>query len=240
MGLANKKPLESAKRIKRVNASVLTNLAHEFLTPLSVISLNIQILERIEESITDTTPERRKHFLGNVKAQVERLNEVVHDSIELLKLDTFNEVVQLESSNLMELLEGIISNVKLCNHKLLFRSQISDENLAVMTDQRLLRTSIFRLVNHACNTHNNRVPELIIREDTDFAFIEILNHDVDLEEEDFDHIFNPFNRTTEMEKIEGMSLALTIIKDRLRLIQAKFEVSKLAESGIKYSIRIKK
>ena len=70
MGLPNIKSKESAFRVKNINPEVLTNLAHEFLTPLSVISLNIQILERIEESISEEQSQKTAHFIENIKKQV--------------------------------------------------------------------------------------------------------------------------------------------------------------------------
>lgn len=237
---AKKYQQESKNPLKRVNPEFLTNLTHEFLTPLSIISLNLQIIEKLETAQSVNSSEKRNKYLKNIRKQVTRLNEVVQDSIDLLRLDTLNEQANVLETDLTEMLEALKSSIELCKHRLLFRNHLGDAAALIMTDQRLLRTSIFRLVNHACMTQKTKVPELVLREDKGDIVIEILNHDVKLDLEDFNHIFNPFNRTTELEKIEGMSLALTIIKNRLKLVDARFLVEQLAEGGVKYSIRVLK
>lgn len=238
MTLAKKQLNQLRQNIKRINPEFLSNLTHEFLTPLSIISLNLQIIEKLESAKREEETLANRKYLANIKNQVERLNQVVQDSVELLKIDTFNERVDLREVDILEMLEAIKSSTDLCHHKLLFRSHADSPEVFAKTDQRLLRTSVFRLVNHACMTYHKMIPELVLRESPNYVYIEVFNHDIHLDEEDLNYMFDPFQRTAEMEKIEGMSLALTIIKNRLSLISAQFSIERLEKSGVKYAIRI--
>ena len=230
--------LEVARRFKNVNADFLHNLTHEYLTPLSIISLNVQILEMLEEKNEDTPNAISKKHLHNIKNQVTRLNEVVHDSMDLLKLDTLNESVDIKETNVIELISTLLDSIDLCKHKLLYHNHTIEKELLVNTDQKLLRTCIFRLVNHACSTYKTRLPELILKHTKDTLLIQIVNHEISLDTEDFEHLFNPFRRTSEMEKIEGMSLALTVIKTRLRLAGSDLLITSADKGGIIYSIEL--
>jgi len=231
---------EVAKRFKNVNADFLHNLTHEFLTPLSIISLNVQILEMLESrEDSHGEPNENKH-LKNIKSQVSRLNEVVHDSIDLLKLDTLNVKVENSECDIIQLVSTIMDSIDLCKHKILFHNHLKADQLLISTDQKLMRTCIFRLVNHACSTYKTKLPELILKENSDSVFVKIVNHEVNLDSHDLNHIFTPFRRTTEMEKIEGMSLALTIIKTRLRLVRAELKVIPIAKGGVEYFICLPK
>lgn len=238
MTIAKKQLIKIGESLEKINPEFLSNLTHEFLTPLSVISLNLQIIEKLEMSREQEKSRSNRKYLKNIKDQVVRLNDIVQDSVELLRLDTYNEIVDLREVDLLEMLEAIKSSTDLCQHKLLFRSHRSAAKVMAKTDQRLLRMSVLRLVNHACTTYRKMIPELVLRQCADYVYIEVINHDIHLDEEDFHYLFDPFQRTTEMEQIGGMSLALTVIKSRLSLLSAQFSVENLDKSGVKYSIRI--
>ncbi len=107
--------------------NLLTHLSHEFKTPLGIISGFIEI---IKDGFYEKEPD---YYTSTMAHEVEKLNDLVMETIELSKLETGSYKLKLDTFESSEFIREIIDR---------FDNQISEKVLSVIID--LEKFSCFR------------------------------------------------------------------------------------------------
>jgi len=115
--------LEQASEAARANEhrmrELLADLAHEFKTPLSIISSHAEALEAgISAAHTD-------RFYGVIHREIGKLSDMVNEVIELSNLQTGNWRIRIEPWDLRDIITAVLDK---------FGEQLREEGFALTTD----------------------------------------------------------------------------------------------------------
>ncbi len=122
--------LEREKTLESINNRIdfLTNVSHEFKTPLSMI------IGPLSKLLQDVRDKELRHQLESVYKNAMGLNSLIHRALETNRMDAESENLLIYSQlDFVEFCRSIFDN---------YRESVPDKNLIFTTDFKLLRTEV--------------------------------------------------------------------------------------------------
>lgn len=109
------KTINKQKRIDEIKNDLISNITHEFKTPITTISTAI---EGIKIFNTENDVEKTKKYLSISENQLAKLETMVEKLLETSSLETDKLILKKEKTNLIDLIDDIIEKHKLlCSGK---------------------------------------------------------------------------------------------------------------------------
>ena len=141
------KTINRQKKIDEIKNDLISNITHEFKTPITTVSTAIEGLRNFND-VNDATKTER--YLDISSEQLKKLEIMVEKLLETASIDTDKLVLQKEKTNLIVLLKNLVDkHAMICDSKtLVFNSEM---------EQLLLTVDIFHLENAISNLIDNAV-----------------------------------------------------------------------------------
>lgn len=207
---------ENEKRIRYL----LTNLSHEFKTPLGIISGFVDV---IRDNVYEKEPE---YYFDVISDEIENLNYLIHETIELSKLESGFYNIVFSNFNIKDLLEEVCSAFenKLEENKLTLIKNIF--NFTVNADFKKVEQVLINFVSNAVKYTKEEGSIYIRTEDYDKEKIIIfVENEGEIPQEDIDNIWNRYYRTEKSENpFQGSGLGLEIVRNILELHKSIYGV----------------
>ncbi len=104
------KIIKHQKQLAEVKNDLISNITHEFKTPIATISV---ALESIKSFNTKHDPEKTKLYLHMSSNQLEKLNTMVEKLLETATLDSEDLNLNKENCDIMQLLEALMAKYQI-------------------------------------------------------------------------------------------------------------------------------
>ena len=108
------KIIKRQKQLAEVKNDLISNITHEFKTPIATIGV---ALESIKNFKVIDDKEKTQSYLNMSSQQLSKLNVMVEKLLETAALDSENIALNIESNNLIELIETLVNKHKLSTEK---------------------------------------------------------------------------------------------------------------------------
>ncbi|NRR90282.1 HAMP domain-containing histidine kinase [Winogradskyella undariae] len=141
------KIIKHQKQLAEVKNDLISNITHEFKTPIATISAAIESISNFN-GIDDK--EKTKKYLNMSSTQLGKLNVMVEKLLETATLDSNNLDLNKENFDITSLLDALVSKYKIQFPKKTFNSNIQLKSLIVNAD-------IFHVENALNNILDNAV-----------------------------------------------------------------------------------
>jgi len=230
---------EFALALERERMRLLTifiqNAAHEFRTPLSIISFSAHLMSRIDN------PERRAGKAEQIDRQVQRITRLV---------DMLLTMAWLESGQPMSQIEVDIIDVidKTCTEAIAvygenpslhleYRFDRSNHQLLVMGDLHYLADALWQLLDNAYRfTPLDGMIQVIVSIERRHIWIDIQDSGPGIPEDILPRIFETFWRKDEAHSTPGFGLGLPITRRIIHQHQGHIEVSSNVNEGTRVRV----
>jgi two-component system, OmpR family, sensor histidine kinase KdpD len=200
--------VEVAKRSEQLRTTLLDAMAHEFKTPLTAIRAATSAL-RSERDMNAATA---ASMLKIADEEAAHLEELIDNALDMAQLENERIDLELEASNLDELVEEVVSSMK---------NRIGDRQLvwergpflpSVVVDRRLIKLGIKQLLDNALKYSPVNSPVVLHTSDGDGRVaLNVTDHGRGIPEAEQGRIFERFYRSPTIEKrIPGSGLGLSI------------------------------
>jgi two-component system, OmpR family, phosphate regulon sensor histidine kinase PhoR len=226
------------KKYEKLQREYLADASHELKTPISAIKGASEILLNGEHDL-----ETIKDFLFMIKVENERMEKLVRDILLISRLENETTLLYHDIVNLNELIQEIITMVKL---KLSAKKQHLvidlESNLLINGDYDRLKHAFLNLVSNAISYTNDEQSIFITgKKKDDKIIITIKDEGIGIEEKDLPHIFERFYRVDKARSREtgGTGLGLSIVKSTLDVHKASIEVESKIGMGSSFTISFK-
>ena len=233
--------LAAEKQLNAFKSQFITSASHEFRTPLAIISSSTGILEDYYDRLE--TAKRQKH-LQRIQHSVRHLEQILEDvlmieQIEKGKLKFTPSQVDLEQvyrSIIKEVEQDIAQSlivVTLSTHPGTdgFPSQSSVASFIAL-DEQLVRQILINLLSNAVKYSSAENPVFLnICYQPQTLVFEIKDQGIGIPEEDLKQIFTPFYRGSNVGKIPGTGLGLTLVNQCVKLHGGTIAVNSRPGSG---------
>ncbi len=229
--------LEKEQEIINLKEQLIATISHDFRTPLSIINMNITMLETYAGQFS---AEQRASRIQQIYRQIQRMVELLDDVLTMSKANAGKLDFKPESVALKQLCTEIWDDFQHIAGKThiidLVYTADSDE---VTLDPHLIHDILVNLLSNAVkySPDNGRVNFAVTRYGDDIIF-RIADNGIGIPEAEQAKLFEPFHRASNTGRIEGTGLGLSIVKSYVDAHHGHIEFASKEGEGSIFTVTI--
>lgn len=229
-------------------ANFLSNLTHEFKTPLNLIFSSVQLLNTKIKSNKETLHNDIERYLKIIDQNSYRILKLVNNISDDNKIDLGHSNYSPINANIIYFIEDICESiepfVKSNNMDIIFDTDI--EELIVSFDMEKMERIILNLISNAVKFRKENRGKIIlsITHDDEFVNIKVNDNGIGISKENRKKIFKKYVRLNDERSIikEGTGIGLSLVKSLVKLhngqVSVDSEIGKWTEFNIKIPNKI--
>ncbi|MBD1430828.1 sensor histidine kinase [Sphingobacterium litopenaei] len=207
--------IDQLKAQEKFRREFLSNISHEFKTPLFAIQ---GYIETLKDGMMEDDIDMATNFLNKASKNIDRLTYLINDLDEISKLETGQISIHIEKFDIVELIletvDHLIDKAKKQNIEIIVDLKITHP-VFVKADRQRIQQVIINLIDNSIKygkeggkTKINIYPLL------DQILIEVTDNGQGIEEKNLPRVFERFFRTdkSRSREIGGSGLGLSIVK----------------------------
>lgn len=208
------KTIVNQRKLAETKSDFISNMTHEFKTPISTISLACEALS--DESMTNT-PEGTAPFVSMIHQENNRLSGLVEQILQSALLDKGDLKLRSERIELNALIQSIANQfqLKLKEQSGNLQLHLSDEEIIVVGDPVHTANIITNLIDNAIK-YSPKNPEVTIytKIKGDLVELQVADRGIGIKNEYLDKIFDKLYRipTGNIHDVKGFGLGLSYVK----------------------------
>ena len=146
------KTIYRQKQLAEVKNDLLSNITHEFKTPIATISTVLEAMKNFN-ALDDKA--KAEKYLGIANSQVNKLNEMVEKILETATLNQENLALNKCPVNITELIESVVEKYQLINSDKTFNYKNNIENTFLNLDKFHIENAIGNIIDNAVKYGGN-------------------------------------------------------------------------------------
>lgn len=240
---AKAKEIELLKKQEQFRREFLSNVSHEFKTPLFAIQ---GYIETLQDCITDEDPEMALKFLKKAENNVERLSYLIGDLDAISKLESGEIPINFKRFDFVllakEVMDSLEDRAKEKDIKLFFKDKYTSPTF-VNADKEKIRQVLINLVLNSIKYGNNGGSTAIkIFDLHDQVLVEVTDNGIGIEEKHLARLFERFYRIDSHRSRQegGTGLGLAIVKHILEAHQQTVSVRSTPNIGTTFAFTLQK
>ena len=201
------------KKLSIIKNDFISNMTHEFKTPISTISLASEMLG--DGSIAQT-PEKQQRYLKMIRDENKRLSVLVESILQTSILDKGEFILKLSEVDVHEIINSAINNTQLLidQRQGTIQTQLNAKKFKLQADRVHLTNIIFNLIDNAIK-YSKGVPEIRISttNTAEGIMIKVKDNGLGISKENQRKIFDKFYRvpTGNVHNVKGFGLGLSYV-----------------------------
>jgi signal transduction histidine kinase len=211
----------------------IDSMTHDLKTPLTVIGLNLDFLERTQD-------EDKKHQrIENIRKQSAVITQMLDDMLAMARLDNLPEL-EFESLNLKVLLEEVMVYLQ---PRAEMQSQvvninIETDSLTIHGSDNEMRRALTNLIDNAIKyTPAGGAISVRIYCEAETTVIEVKDTGIGIKPDEMSHVFDRFFRSGNAKSYAaGTGLGLAITKRIIELHQGRITAESVYQQGSTFRI----
>ena len=227
------------KFLVEIQKDFINNVTHEFSTPLSVIELSV---DGLEKPATQVNQEKQQKFINAIRYQADYLKNHITNLITTVVADQYQFVLKMKPVVPNDLLKKVIAQLEpLLNKKAgVVEWNLDEENSSLLADEENLYLAFFNIINNAIKYSSQ--PKIIIStiKNSYKYTISIKDNGAGMESSEYKKIFKKFYRVQNgnVHNTKGLGLGLYFTKKVIDGHHGKIEVQSLPGIGTEFKIEL--
>ena len=237
-----KMEVDDLRKQEKFRREFLSNISHEFKTPLFAIQGYIEAIQ--DDGFEDL--DMATQFLEKASKNVDRLSYLIKDLDEISKLESGEIPINYTKFKINDLIKEVLdaSELKAKQHdiKLVYKQKY-DENVQVLADREKIQQVLVNLVDNSLKYGNSGGSTSVSLFDLhDKVLIEITDDGIGIEEKYLPRLFERFFRTEQSRsrQIGGSGLGLAIVKHIIEAHEQTINVRSTAGLGSTFGFTLQK
>lgn len=236
------KELELRDVMEKARDEVLSNISHEFKTPVNVIYSTVQIQDlNLQKGNYGSILE----FNKIIKKNCNRLIRLINNFIDSTKLENNKLEFNLKCVNIVAIVEDITISVvnfaKSKNINIIFDTE--EEELYCDIDVEQLERIILNILSNAIkyNKVNGNI-DVVVKDKNEEVHVEVSDTGIGISKDKIDMIFDRFERFDNKNAAikEGSGIGLSIVKKLVDALDGKIEIESEVDKGTTVRLIFKK
>ncbi|WP_077621190.1 two-component system histidine kinase PnpS [Sediminibacillus massiliensis] len=228
------------KKLEEMRKDFVANVSHELKTPITSIRGFAETL--LDGAMDD--PEARTQFLNIIYKESARLQALVHDLLELSKLEKEELQLYRGKVHLNRIINDVVPLISQQAEKknILFEKDIK-ANIEFIGDMDRVKQILINLLNNAVNyTPEGGVVRLKANEDENTIYLEISDTGIGIPDKDKTRVFERFYRVdpARSRNTGGTGLGLAIVKHIVETHHGEIEMESEVDKGTTFLIKLPK
>jgi len=238
-----KKEIDTLKEQERFRREFLSNISHEFKTPLFAIQ---GYIDSLQDGMLQEDPETAERFLTKASQNLDRLSFLIKDLDAISKLESGQIPITYQKFDLVllvkEVMESMEDQARNYSISLLFKEKYQHP-MIVNADREKIRQVLVNLIDNsfkygkAGGQTNIRVYELF-----ETVLVEVTDDGIGIEEKNLPRVFERFYRTekSRSRKVGGSGLGLSIVKHIIEAHEQTINVRSTEGLGTTFAFTLEK
>ena len=203
--------MTQARRLEAVRRDFVVNVSHELKTPVGALSL---LAETVQDAADD--PEAVRRFAGRMQSEAQRLSALVHEIIELSRLQVAGALGPLAMVDVDAVVAEAVDRARTAAAAKHVRIEVGgDTGVQLFGNHDLLVTAVRNLVDNAVaySGEASRVG-VGVREQGDLVEIAVVDEGIGISADEQERVFERFYRVdaARSRQTGGTGLGLSIVK----------------------------
>lgn len=226
--------VEELRKNEMLKNDFISNVSHEFKTPLSVIEGYVTLLQ--DPSLSE---EERTKYSQIVIDSTKRLNNLVNNILKISKIDNRKLTVVNDDFYLDEQIRESI---------LLYEEEWSNKNIEldinldkvkIISDQQLLVNVWNNLISNAIkySKENSKISIYLVKKEHEVEVI-VSDQGCGIPKDDLPYIFDKFFQSDKSHTSEGNGLGLTLAKEIVELLKGNIYVESELNVGTTFKVTL--
>jgi two-component system phosphate regulon sensor histidine kinase PhoR len=201
------------KKLSVIKNDFISNMTHEFKTPISTISLASEMLA--DDSISQT-PEKKQRYIRMIRDENKRLSVLVESILQTSILDKGEFKLKLSEVDVHDIINTAINNTHLLisQRKGTVNTHLKAQRFKLQADRVHLTNIIFNLIDNAIK-YSLDVPEITVstHNTAEGIMIQVKDNGIGISKENQRKIFDKFYRvpTGNVHNVKGFGLGLSYV-----------------------------
>ncbi|MBR1876287.1 MAG: HAMP domain-containing histidine kinase [Lachnospiraceae bacterium] len=216
----------------------VANVSHELKTPLA----SMKVLSDSIRNEENVPVEMYREFMNDIAEEVDRENQIITDLLSLVKLDKQAAVLNVEQTDLGELLEGIVKRLEpIAAERGIELALKKDSVVMADVDSIKLSQALMNIIENAIKYNKNfGWVKITLDSDIQFAQITVSDSGIGIPEDSLNRIFDRFYRAdkSHSKEIGGNGLGLAITRSTILLHKGSVRVSSIEGEGSTFTVRL--
>lgn len=236
--IKRKNTIKFREELNRTKLDYFTNVSHELLTPLTVISTATDHLESKDES-------GRKQTVI-LRSNVDKLKRLIQQILDFRKMDMGRMTLSVSYGNIKDFI------VDICQTNFLPLARKKDIDLQVSVDVHELHGYIdfdkldkilYNLLSNAIKyTPENKqirvIARLVQKDGRDVLVIKVEDDGIGISPKEIEHIFTRFYSSRKNKGIESNGIGLSLTKDLVTLHHGTIAVESVPDKGTCFTVEL--
>ena len=227
------------KFFNEIQKDFINNITHEFSTPLTVIELSTEALER--PSVL-SQPDKVAKYTKSISNQAEYLKKHIQTLMKTVVAD--NHTFALDKTSVVPntLIRQAVSQLEpiVIEKKGAFVLQLEQGDVAIQADYDNLYLAFFNIINNALKYSPE--PKILIEThaNTNHYYIVVKDNGIGIEQDDIKKIFKKFYRAQKgnLHNVKGLGLGLYFTKKVIDLHKGSISVQSIPDVGTEFKIEV--
>jgi len=239
---AKKNEIDVLKKQEQFRREFLSNVSHEFKTPLFAIQ---GYIETLQDCLLDD-PEMAVKFLNKAEKNVERLSYLINDLDSISKLESGEIPIDYQKFDFVllakEVMEGLEDKAKKREITLSFKEKYTHPAF-VKADREKIRQVMINLISNSIKYGNEHGSTAIkIFELHDQYLVEVTDDGIGIDEKHLPRLFERFYRidSHRSREVGGTGLGLAIVKHILEAHEQIISVRSTLQIGTTFAFTLQK
>ncbi len=254
--LSMRQSLEKEKEMREINSRFVSMVSHEIRNPLNTISASTELLSNYNEQLNEN---KKEEYLQYIQNAVKHLNQLLNDVLLIGKADLGKVQFHPEPVEIENFCQNLVKEIQVTTdnqHEIIFTTQgrytkpkdtSSVNNLPSLTTKTRLPCLDVKLLQHILtNLLVNAIKYSpsggIINFDLFCLQGEIIfriqDRGIGIPEEDQENLFSSFHRASNVGKIPGNGLGLSIVKEYVELHRGEITVASKVGVGTTFIVSL--
>ncbi|WP_008310852.1 PAS domain-containing sensor histidine kinase [Leptolyngbya sp. PCC 6406] len=227
---------QQLRELSEMRSRFVSMVCHEFRNPLNNIALSASSLNRYNSQLT---LEDKASYLLNIKANVERMTQMIDDILVIGKIEAKVLAVNPTPLEIVEFCQTLLTERDYLRSQSPIQFSCRSRRILACLDERLLRSILSNLLLNAIRyTREDRAIWLKLAKRQHQIIFHIQDEGIGIPRSDRHHLFEPFHRGRNVTNIPGTGLGLSIVKQFVDLQNGTIEVSSRLNRGTTFTLRL--
>ncbi|MBF0167143.1 MAG: HAMP domain-containing histidine kinase [Alphaproteobacteria bacterium] len=233
--LAAESALTTERRAVEEQRHFLAMVAHEFRTPLSIISTTLDVLDMTADT---QSPEKELAF-KRIRRATERLVRLIETCLNEDRLGEIGGSLTREPFNLTSLVHKVVQDSRGGSNAPRIEAILHESPLTVTGDKALIKIALANLVDNAEKyTKTDGQVTLRLTPYGDQAVVQVADSGMGIPDSELPRIFDKYYRAPGAKGIAGAGLGLHLVKRIIELHGGRIEAASVLGQGSTFTVRL--
>ncbi|MBW4547628.1 MAG: hybrid sensor histidine kinase/response regulator [Symplocastrum torsivum CPER-KK1] len=232
-----RKALSKEQELNQLKSYFVSMVSHEFRNPLTAI---LGFAEFMKDCSQQLSEQKKQEYLRQIEESARRMTALLNDVLSIGQAEAGKLEFNPQPLAVEEFCDDLVEEIKRVNsaqHRIAFSSQ--RQLTKACMDKNLLRQILTNLLSNAIkySPEGSTVTFNLVCQDGE-AIFHIKDEGIGISPEDQQQLFESFHRGSNVGKISGTGLGLTIVKTAVDLHGGQIAVKSEVGTGTTFSVAI--